>query len=96
MTERDAKMMLEPCPFCASQIRHVESWAKSFDPPRLYHEWHHDGDSLECPIRGQRKIVCCATDDPDMQAAVIRRWNTRATAVAPIASHWTIQESVRA
>lgn len=66
------------CPFCGSEIRHVESWAKSFDPPRLYHEWHHIDDNPNCWIvHGRGKIVGTATDDGDMQEAAIRRWNDR-------------------
>lgn len=65
-----------PCPFCGSEIRHVESWAKSFDPPRLYHEWHHVDDDGDCQIVGRYgRIVASATDDPEMQERTILRWN---------------------
>lgn len=68
-----------PCPFCGSEIRHVESWAKSFNPPRLWHEWHHDDDNDGCWIRARAggKIVGNATDNPADQERAIRRWNTR-------------------
>lgn len=73
---------LKPCPFCGSQIKHVESWAKSFNPPRLWHEWHHDDDNLECPVRRSiGKIVCNATDDVITQANVVRRWNARSVTI---------------
>lgn len=77
-------LALKPCPFCGSEIKHVESWARSFDPPRLYHEWHHVTDNEDsCPIRAHiGKIVTSATDDVEMQEMRIARWNTRATAPA--------------
>lgn len=66
-----------PCPFCGSEIRHIESLARSFDPPRIYHEWQHIEDSDACWIGRQRKIVGSAGDDPKEQERVIRRWNNR-------------------
>jgi hypothetical protein len=71
---------LKPCPFCGSEIKHVESWAKSFTPPRLYHEWHHEQDNPEsCPVRRHvGKIVASASDDIGMQNDAVCRWNTRA------------------
>lgn len=77
MSECEAYRMA-PCPFCGSEIRHVESWARSFDPPRLYHEWHHIDDAPDCWITKHRgKIVGSATEDGDMQAEVLNRWNRR-------------------
>jgi hypothetical protein len=74
---------LKRCPFCGSEIRHVESLAKSFDPPRLYHEWHHVLDNADdCPIRRHvGLIVASATDDEKMQGEAVRRWNTRQVGV---------------
>jgi hypothetical protein len=67
-----------PCPFCGSEILHVESWARSFDPPRPYHEWQHvDDDVNACWIRRNRKIVGSASDDPNEQEHAIRLWNRR-------------------
>jgi hypothetical protein len=70
---------MAPCPFCGSEIRHVESWAKSFDPPRLYHEWQHIDDNVnECWVRRHRKIVGSATDDPATHKAALDLWNRSA------------------
>lgn len=73
---------IAPCPFCGSRIRHIESWAKAFQPNRLYHEWHHELDNTnECPVRRHvGKIIASATDDPKMQAEAVALWNTRAPA----------------
>jgi hypothetical protein len=68
---------MRPCPFCGSEILHVESLAKSFDPPRVYHEWHHIDDDAECPIWRFGRIVAYADDDPEQQLRVLHRWNKR-------------------
>lgn len=65
-----------PCPFCGSEIQHVESLAKSFDPPRLYHEWQHIDDN-DCWIRKRGFIVGAASDNPNEQERAIRSWNQR-------------------
>jgi hypothetical protein len=80
MTDSAQRLELAPCPFCGSEIKHVESWARSFDPPRLYHEWHHVADNEDiCPARRHiGKIVAAATDNIGEQKRVIDRWNTRA------------------
>jgi hypothetical protein len=68
-----------PCPFCGSEIKHIESWAKSFDPPRLYHEWHHIDDNKDCWIVFSRgKIVGSADETGEAQQAQLDRWNSRA------------------
>jgi len=67
---------LRPCPFCGSAIKHVESWAKSFDPPQLWHEWHHVEDN-NCWIRDQGKIVSRASNNPIIQEVMVQQWNRR-------------------
>jgi hypothetical protein len=67
------------CPFCGSKILHIGSWAKSFDPPRLYHEWQHVEDNPnECWVAARNKVIAAATDDPATQERAIRIWNRRA------------------
>lgn len=75
----DALRQILPCPFCGSEIRHITSLAKSFDPPRLYHEWHHVERDNDCLIsRYCSKIVCEATDDVEQQRRAVARLNRRA------------------
>lgn len=69
---------LLPCPFCGSEISHVESLAKSFKPPLLYHEWHHPKN--DCWVSRLTRIVESADEDPERQAAAALRWNTRCVA----------------
>lgn len=76
MSDSDA-YRFAPCPFCGSEIVHIESTAKSFDPPRVYHEWHHKDEDYTCWIFSQRRIVGSATDNPIDQEREIRRWNRR-------------------
>lgn len=76
MSDCEAYRMI-PCPFCGSEIRHIESLAKSFDPPRMYHEWQHVEDNEDCWIWRQKKIVGSASDDPGEQKRAIRIWNQR-------------------
>lgn len=67
-----------PCPFCGSEIKHIESWARSFDPPRLYHEWHHVEEDNNCWILYSKgKIVASANDLKTEQRAAVLRWNRR-------------------
>lgn len=76
MAECEAYRMA-PCPFCGSEIKHVESWAKSFNPPRLYHEWQHVDDNMDCWIRRRFKVVGSATEDGEMQKVALDQWNRR-------------------
>lgn len=77
MSECEAYRMA-PCPFCGSEIRHVESWARSFDPPRLYHEWHHIEDNPKCwVVHNRGKMVGSASDDPETHQLALDRWNHR-------------------
>lgn len=61
------------CPFCGEQLRHVESWARSFDPPRLYHEYHHD--NVACVLG---KKYWPFDDNAERRAAWVAIWNARA------------------
>lgn len=67
------------CPFCGSEIRHIESLAKSFNLPKVYHEWHHIDPGENCWIVHYRgRIVGSANDSPEMQLAALNLWNSRA------------------
>lgn len=69
---------MAPCPFCDSEIRHIESLAKSFDPPRVYHEWHHIDANKDCWIFAQGgKIVGMADETGEAQLRALNRWNRR-------------------
>jgi len=80
MTWDSGAYRFAPCPFCGSEIHHIQSLAKSFDPPLVYHEWHHVEDNIkQCWIRRLGKIVGSASDDPDEQERAIHLWNRRET-----------------
>lgn len=66
--------LLSDCPFCGAQLLHLESKATSFDPPRIYHEFHHPKNS--CPIFNGKHWGF--TDDLSQRQAFIAGWNTRA------------------
>lgn len=87
MTDDVERVALLPCPFCGSEIIHIESWARSFKPPRLYHEWHHVEDNAEkCWARRWGKIVASANELPERQKETVERWNRRAALSAmPVA-----------
>lgn len=69
---------LLPCPFCGGELRLIESWARSFHPPRLYREVHHDNE--HCPI--SKRIVCTAPNTDSLEDFV-KVWNTRAALSSP-------------
>jgi hypothetical protein len=70
-------MDAEPCPFCGTRLKHIGSWARSFDPPRLYHEWLHAPVICQMNPSGGDKPILTATDDPETQFKALALWNTR-------------------
>lgn len=68
---------LVDCPFCGSEIDHVESLAKSFSPPRVYHEWHHRQQNDCYLLKRMGRVVCSSTDDLALSEKQRRAWNTR-------------------
>lgn len=66
---------LKPCPFCEQNLELVESWAKSFDPPRLYREYHHRAP-VDC-VLGKRDWIFPDTAE-DARQKFVAAWNTRA------------------
>jgi len=70
MTERDAKMMLEPCPFCGEREARTETYDKY---GQTY--WHVRCDECWATSHG-----CYDLSESD----AIKNWNTR-TAAAPVA-----------
>lgn len=68
---------LAPCPFCGEVLTKVESWAKSFQPARLYHEYHHpDNGCIMVTDHPALFWAGPATDAP----AFIAAWNRRSDA----------------
>lgn len=65
---------LKPCPFCEAAIKHIESPAKSFNPPRIFHEYHHPRS--ECMFFDG--IIASFSDDPVPRLKWIEAWNRRA------------------
>jgi hypothetical protein len=61
---------LEFCPFCSGEVTHVESWAKSFKPPILYIEYHHD-----CAMFPHR--VWSFPASSELNSAFVAAWNRR-------------------
>lgn len=66
---------LSPCPFCGADIVHVESLARSFDPPRVYHEYRHP--ESECFLGGDRRFLASFADNPKPRLQFISEWNHR-------------------
>lgn len=62
------------CPFCGSEIKHVESWARSFNPARMYHEYHHPNNGC---LLSRPAIIAACSDDPLQRQNFITEWNTR-------------------
>lgn len=70
---------LKPCPYCGSSLNHVESLARSLDPPRVYHEYHHPKNGCFMVTGNRHAIVANFTDDPTPRLQFIDTWNRRAT-----------------
>ncbi|MBO0358644.1 Lar family restriction alleviation protein [Hymenobacter sp. BT186] len=73
MTENQTTELL-PCPFCGGELRWLDSWARSFNPPRKYLEIHHDSE--DCFIR--KGIIFSSDEKREKLPEFIRKWNTRA------------------
>jgi hypothetical protein len=73
----DEKLL--PCPWCQEDLDHVETWARSFDPPRAYHEYHHR--NTKC-VMGW-KIWVFTPELEIERGGFIRAWNTRHTQNLP-------------
>lgn len=63
--------MLEPCPFCDARLEVVESWARSFSPPKLYIEYHHPRGTF-CMIKG-----LLWSGEKGSEAGFLDMWNRR-------------------
>lgn len=64
---------LKPCPFCGVQLERIESLAKSFNPPRVYTEYHHR--NAKCLIGKTH----WGFDDTEFGLQEFKNeWNTRA------------------
>lgn len=66
-----------PCPFCGQRLRHIGSWAMSFEPPRLYHEWHHAPVGCYLDPDGRGKIMFSSSEKVEDQIHMIDLWNGR-------------------
>jgi hypothetical protein len=73
-TDEVEELTLRECPWCGQQLEMVESWAKSFDPPQLYREYHHRAQP-EC-VLGKRAWTFPDTAEKARQS-FIAAWNTR-------------------
>ena len=79
MTQPENQAEALPCPHCGAELIHIRSMARSFDPPREYHEWHHV-DDMECWLRKKvGPIVFATTEDPIAQVQALAAWNRRAS-----------------
>ena len=65
---------LKACPFCGGELRYVESWALSFSPNKLYHEYHHPEN--DCVLKKSRQSF--QEDGDGKRREWIEDWNTRA------------------
>jgi hypothetical protein len=76
---------LSPCPFCGCMLRHVETWARSFEPPRLYHGYQHENNGCILSSKGWY-----FDDKPDSRMAFITKWNARVS--TPLADNGLASE----
>ena len=63
---------LEPCPWCNAELVHIESCAKTYDPTRLYHEYHHPDQP--CVLAKSRWYF---GETMDRRGPFLSLWNTR-------------------
>ena len=63
---------LEPCPWCNAELVHIESCAKTYDPTRLYHEYHHPDQP--CVLA---KSWWYFDETMDRRGPFLSLWNTR-------------------
>lgn len=63
----------KPCPFCGGVLAHIESVARSFDPPRIYHEFVHP----DVPCHYLPKKRWTFTDDATARSEFVASWNMR-------------------
>lgn len=68
---------LKPCAFCNASLKHVESLAKSFDPPRVYHQYEHPQNGCIVTTGERHYIIATFTDDPEPRLKFIQDWNRR-------------------
>ena len=73
-TEPLVEQRLKSCPFCGVGIKRIESWAKAFQPNRLFHEYHHIPES-ECFMR--KSVVWSGEAGGDDEAQFVAAWNAR-------------------
>lgn len=66
----------KPCPFCQAEIRHIESVARSFDPNRTYHEWHHPRNDCFIAERFSCSLLN-ADEKPESTLRALAKWNAR-------------------
>jgi hypothetical protein len=66
-----------PCPFCRAEIKHITSLAKSFTPPRVYHEWHHPQNNCFIAHHFGDAPLLSANETPESAANALARWNSR-------------------
>lgn len=77
--EHDATAPREmaPCPFCGMHLMHKPSWAMSFQPNRLYHEYHHP--TANCILGGRNWTFSDTGHAGEAMDEFSEQWNRRAT-----------------